>query len=91
MHANRSRNNSTGRRVVRPSSQRILADAGVEFIQGRGRVVDAHTVEVAGRRYTAKNILLATGGRSIIPDLPGKELAIARRAMSSDYPRINVH
>ncbi len=31
-------------------------------IEGRARVVDAHTVEVAGQRYSAENILVATGG-----------------------------
>ena len=30
----------------------ILKNNGVEFVEGRGRVLDAHTVEVDGKQYT---------------------------------------
>ena len=46
----------------------MLKNSGVEIIEGRGVLVDPHTVEVAGRRYTAENILIATGGA---PDRAG--------------------
>ncbi len=55
---------------------RMLRDSGVQLIPGRGRVVDAHTVEVAGKRYTAATILVATGSRPFLPELPGIEHAI---------------
>ncbi len=58
---------------------RMLADAGVEFVSGRGVIVDPHTVEVDGRRYTAQRILVATGGRPWRPGIVGAELC-----MSSD-------
>lgn len=54
----------------------ILSNAGVTLMEGRGKVVDDHTVEVNGKCYTTKNILLAVGGRAFVPDLPGKEFAI---------------
>ena len=54
----------------------LLKDAGVTHVPGRATVVDAHTVEVEGRRYTADNILVATGGWPTVPDIPGKELAV---------------
>jgi len=44
-----------------------LSKAGAEVIEGRARLVDAHTVEVAGRRITAANILVATGGKAKRP------------------------
>lgn len=31
---------------------KLLDNAGVEYIEGRGTVVDAHTVEVNGKQYT---------------------------------------
>ena len=31
---------------------KLLNNAGVEYIEGRGTLVDAHTVEVAGKQYT---------------------------------------
>jgi glutathione reductase (NADPH) len=55
---------------------RLLRDAGVTLIEGRGHIVDAHTVEVGGRRYTARYILVATGGRPQKPDIPGAEHGI---------------
>lgn len=47
-----------------------------QFIEGRGKIVDAHTVEVDGQRFTAKNILVATGARAFVPDFPGSEHCI---------------
>ena len=54
----------------------LLDNAGVTTVMGRGRVVDAHTVEVDSRRYTAGKILVAVGGRPNLPDVPGVDLAI---------------
>lgn len=54
----------------------ILSNNGVETIMGRGTLIDAHTVEVAGKRYTAKNILIAVGGWPALPAIPGIEHAI---------------
>ncbi|KAH7442433.1 hypothetical protein KP509_03G088200 [Ceratopteris richardii] len=54
----------------------ILSSAGVTIIEGRGKIVDKHTVEVNGKKYSAKRILLAVGGRAVVPDIPGKEFAI---------------
>jgi glutathione reductase (NADPH) len=55
---------------------RLVRDAGVAHVKGRGRVVDAHTVEVEGERFTAAHILVATGSRPFLPDIPGIEHAI---------------
>lgn len=55
---------------------RMLRDAGVTFVSGRGRIVDAHTVEVGGKTYTAKYILVATGGKPFVPEIPGREHGI---------------
>lgn len=55
---------------------RLLEAAGVDLHMGRGRLLDAHTVEVNGQSYTAEHILIAVGGRPWIPDIPGRELGI---------------
>jgi glutathione reductase (NADPH) len=55
---------------------RMLRDARCTLVEGRAHVVDGHTVEVAGKRYTAKNILVATGGRPFVPDVRGAEHCI---------------
>ena len=54
----------------------LLAQSKVDAIDGRATIVDAHTVEVAGRRVTARHILVATGGAPVRPDIPGAELCI---------------
>ena len=57
---------------------RNLHNAGAELVHGKAHLVDAHTVEVAGRgAVTADKILIATGGKPWRPhELPGCELAI---------------
>jgi glutathione reductase (NADPH) len=54
----------------------LLKNSGVNVIEGRGVLVDAHTVEVAGRRVTARNILVATGARAFVPQFEGSERCI---------------
>ncbi len=55
----------------------ILKNNGVESFDQRASVVDPHTVELAdGTRKTAKHILIATGGRPVVPEFPGSDLAI---------------
>ncbi|MFK8014301.1 MAG: glutathione-disulfide reductase [Gammaproteobacteria bacterium] len=56
--------------------ERNLDKRGVEYIAGHGRFVDAHTIDIDGRRVTARHIVIATGGRPRVPDLPGAELGI---------------
>jgi glutathione reductase (NADPH) len=53
-----------------------LADSNIDEIVGSARFVDAHTVEVAGARYSADHIVIAVGGYPTLPDLPGAELGI---------------
>jgi glutathione reductase (NADPH) len=44
-----------------------LRKAGAEVIAGRARLLDPHTIEIAGRTMTAGHILVATGGRARRP------------------------
>jgi len=55
---------------------RLLAGVNADVIDGRGRIIDPHTVAVGERRFTASRILIATGGWPHIPDFPGSEHAI---------------
>src|ERR1700692_1646812 len=55
----------------------MLNKAKVEIIDGGGGVCDPHTVEIAGRAYTAENILIATGGWPETPKIPGIEHVIS--------------
>lgn len=53
-----------------------LERKGIHWLRGRGRFLDAHTLEVAGRRVTARHVVVATGGYPARPQIPGAELGI---------------
>ncbi|WP_433871977.1 dihydrolipoyl dehydrogenase [Saccharopolyspora sp. CA-218241] len=59
----------------------------VTVVEGAGTLVDANTVEVAGTRYTGKNVVLATGSYS--KSLPGLELGgrviASEQALNLDF------
>ncbi|MDM5075411.1 FAD-dependent oxidoreductase [Aeromonas media] len=46
---------------------------GVECIQGRARLVSPWELEVDGRRLSSRHIVIATGARPLVPNLPGLE------------------
>ena len=56
--------------------RKLLGGANADIIDGRARLVDAHTVAVGEREYSAEKILIATGGWPHIPEFPGSDLAI---------------
>jgi glutathione reductase (NADPH) len=56
--------------------ERNLAAKGVAYIKGAARFIDAHSVEVNGQRLTARHIVIATGGKATVPELPGADLGI---------------
>src|SRR5690606_27009019 len=55
---------------------RVTGERGIDRITGRARLAGPGAIEVDGHRYTASHIVLATGGRPIVPPLPGAEFGI---------------
>ena len=54
-----------------------LKNAGVTVHDARAVVQDAHSVRLStGETFTAKHILIATGGWPFVPEMPGRDLAI---------------
>jgi pyruvate/2-oxoglutarate dehydrogenase complex dihydrolipoamide dehydrogenase (E3) component len=51
--------------------QSWLAGRGIDLIRGTGRLAGPGAVEVNGKRYTAANVVLATGSDAVIPPVPG--------------------
>jgi glutathione reductase (NADPH) len=56
--------------------QTTLDSHKITTLHGRATFVDAHTVAVDGTHYSARHILIATGARPAVPDVPGAELGI---------------
>jgi len=44
---------------------------GIDVIEGKARLVSGEEVEVAGRRLTARDIVIATGSRTSVPPIEG--------------------
>ena len=53
-----------------------LDKKGVTYLAGSARFVDANTIGVNGVEYQAERIVVATGGKPIVPEIPGSELGI---------------
>jgi glutathione reductase (NADPH) len=54
-----------------------LEKAGVQIFRARAELEDPHTITLStGERFTARYILIATGGRPFLPHIPGIEHAI---------------
>ncbi len=56
--------------------ERNLGRHEVALVRGVARFVDRHTVTVGGERLEAERIVIATGGRPIVPHIHGAELGI---------------
>jgi glutathione-disulfide reductase len=53
-----------------------ILDTGIDRIHGRAKFVAADTIEVHGELYSAKHIVIATGGQPIVPPISGAGLGI---------------
>jgi glutathione reductase (NADPH) len=53
-----------------------LAKRGVTLIRGRAHFMDGRTVVAGGSSLCAPHIVIATGGRPLLPPIPGAELGI---------------
>jgi glutathione reductase (NADPH) len=57
--------------------ERNLAAKGVAYVRGFARFLDARTVEVNGQRFSARHMVIATGGKPTLPQIPGAQLGIS--------------
>ena len=62
--------------------QGLVKSRNITYIEGHGRLVSSDTVEVNGEKYTAKNVVLATG--SYAKTLPGLEID-GTKIITSDH------
>jgi glutathione reductase (NADPH) len=56
--------------------RRLLDNAGAAIFEARATFIDPHTLDVGGKRVTAKHIVIATGGHPVRLPIPGAELGI---------------
>jgi glutathione reductase (NADPH) len=53
-----------------------LAKRDVELVRARASFLDQHSLRAGARTLKAEHILIATGGRPLLPPIPGAELGI---------------
>ncbi len=64
------------KKVISPLNQMMegmFNNMHMPVIHGNGKLVDAHTVDVDGKKVTAEYIVLGTGEHATKQDIPGKE------------------
>ena len=61
--------------------QSLIDNSGADLFDGRATVVGPQSVAVNGTIYSAKVILVATGGWPFIPEFPGSEHAVSSNEM----------
>src|SRR6266540_3383693 len=71
----------------------LLEDQGYGVFSGQATFVDAHTVRVGDDELTGDRILIATGGRTAVPPIPGIEMIdwidnISARPPRESGPRV---
>jgi glutathione reductase (NADPH) len=63
-------------RGLNAAYERGLSANKVEIVRAFASFVEPKTVEAGGERYRADHIVVAVGGRPIVPNVPGAELGI---------------
>ncbi|MGK7294442.1 MAG: FAD-dependent oxidoreductase [Candidatus Wenzhouxiangella sp. M2_3B_020] len=58
-------------RIEPHDSPERYREMGVDVIEAEGRLVDPWTVDIGGRKITARSIVLATGAEPLVPSIPG--------------------
>ncbi len=56
--------------------ENLLAKKGVTVLKGHGKITAPHTVEIEGRKYTTRFILIAVGCKPFMLNVPGSEWAL---------------
>ena len=59
----------------------LLTGAGVRVMGSLARITAAHEVEVEGRRWSARSILITTGGTPHVPEIAGRQMVVTSNEM----------
>ncbi|MGH3882256.1 MAG: dihydrolipoyl dehydrogenase [Pseudonocardiaceae bacterium] len=67
--------------------QGLVSSRGITYVEGSGSLVAPNTVDVEGRRYTGRNVVLATGSYArTLPDLEiGGRVITSDQALNLDH------
>jgi pyruvate/2-oxoglutarate dehydrogenase complex dihydrolipoamide dehydrogenase (E3) component len=60
-------------KIAPNDSQERFESLGVDVFRGEARLISPHEIEVNGQKLRAKNFVIATGSRAVIPKIEGIE------------------
>ena len=63
-------------KTLNQSYENKLAKKSITLIQGLATFIDAHTIQVAGKNYSAEKIVIATGCSPTPLDIPGAQFGL---------------
>jgi dihydrolipoyl dehydrogenase len=68
--------------------QGLIKSGGITVVEGEGKLVDPHTIEVNGERYTGTNVVLATGSvsRTLGLDIGGRVITSTEALTMTEVP-----
>lgn len=68
--------------------QGLIKSGGITVVEGEGKLVDPHTVEVNGERYVGTNVVLATGSvsRTLGLDIGGRVITSSEALTMTEVP-----
>jgi dihydrolipoamide dehydrogenase len=68
--------------------QGLIKSGGITVVEGEGKLVDPHTVEVNGERYVGTNVVLATGSvsRTLGLDIGGRVITSYEALTMTEVP-----
>jgi glutathione reductase (NADPH) len=71
---------------------RLIDNSGADLFDGRATIAGPHLVSVNNQTYSARTILVATGGWPYIPEFPGSEHVVSSNEMFflEDLPKTAV-
>lgn len=70
----------------------LEANSNITLIQGKGKFLNATTIQVGERKVTGEKILIATGSSSFTPDIPGlKESGYLTSTTALELPALPAH
>ena len=73
--------------------QGLVKSRNITFIEGHGKLVSKNQIDVDGKVYTGKNLVLATGSYpKTLPglEIDGKQIVTSEEAMAFDYVPLSV-
>ncbi len=75
---------STIERIAATETADVLREEGIGVREGRARLATHDTVVVDDDRLTAPRIIVATGGRPVVPPIPGLDDVDADRVLTNE-------